>query len=158
MKGNKVVNRQKLPDYIVSALNETPLDEKSLMPDTIDYQTKIGIYDAKCSGCGFAKIDVIDEFYGKTTVLFSTNIIAAAINFAQENYSCRIVRQCDYPNNNEILPLNVIIMNTCMLWHEEKIEQFETEFIEIECEDLLSREVVFPQTTIELGSEERVLS
>jgi len=94
-------------------------DDNSYLP----YQTKVSIYDEKCSGCGFARIEVVTT---QKVLLF--NDIISAIDYVSK-YSGIIKRSCEYPTDvltahgQSIYPsLTDIITNTCRFWDSNKME------------------------------------
>lgn len=115
-----------------------PLDNRKLTPDTeemlkgmplddecwkrsydIPHQTKVMIYDAKCVGCGFMRLEVGDKILHSLT---------EAIDHAQMMGE-DLIRSCEYPsdvqiiNGQEVFPsLTEIIMNTCRFWNKENLE------------------------------------
>ena len=125
-------------------LREVPLN-KDCITDDIPYQTKVEIYDEKCSGCGFAKIMVSNRMGNrdnytsdKINVRFSTNIIELALKKAK-NLGDSIIRTCEYPadigwsKSYPVYPsIHEIIGNTCKFWRESKLYQFEYTEEEIE--------------------------
>ena len=115
-----------LPEETVKFLTEMPLD-KSCLTDDIPYQTKVEIYDTKCSGCGFARIIL----HNKRGQIFTSNnineILIKAINISDI-----IVRSCSWPedisivNGKPVYPtVTEIVSNTCKFWREEKLFMFE---------------------------------
>lgn len=106
-----------------------PLDDEA--KNGTDYlrdtplQTKNDIYDKKCKGCGFCRIEVYDE-KGECLIF---NDISKAITEAQVGgYKGikEIHRTCEYPGNiletdrgPEYPTLTEIVMNGCMLWKQK---------------------------------------
>ena len=132
------LDNQHLTQDLQDFLKEIPLEEPC---DDVPYQTKVSIYDEKCSGCGFALIIAYSskESNDLRTRRVSFNDSNKAVAYARAN-SCDLKRTCTYPNDiticncNEILPsLQTIVANTCRLWHIEKMNiptDDETDFIE----------------------------
>lgn len=102
-----------------------PLDNKKLpcqlveMLYNLPYQDKVNIYDKRCSGCGFMRVEV-----GNVVV----RSIQEAIDIAQMT-GAEIVRTCEYPGDTEIIygeeqypSLNDIVANTCRFWDLHNIE------------------------------------
>lgn len=92
-------------------------------------QTKVKIYDNKCSNCGFARIEVIDA---SGNIMLFKNIEKAISEAQSGGYKGikEINRTCEYPGNiinsdyGDIYPtLNEIIINTCRLWNKSNHEQ-----------------------------------
>lgn len=128
------LDSSKLTEGISNGLREMPYDIKYDLP----YPTKVDMYDSKCSGCGFARIEVVTIPMEKMGIF---NKIEDALFFAQGK-SVKINRLCSYPvdvdhvfNEVRYLTLTEIICNTCQFWNINKLRIFsdvETEFIEIE--------------------------
>jgi len=53
---------QHLPAEVREVLREMPLDPTCL--EEVPYQTKIEVYDTKCSGCGFARVILMNRRKG----------------------------------------------------------------------------------------------
>lgn len=113
-----------------------PLDNKKISPETeeiikgfplddetwkasyeLPYQTKVMIYDEKCMGCGFMRIEVGDKVF---------NSLSEALDYAVFTKN-DIIRTCGYPsdvqiiNGKEIFPsLTEIVINTCQFWYQPK--------------------------------------
>jgi hypothetical protein len=121
-------------------LRELPFDRECLNTQDVTYQTKVDIFDRKCSGCGYARIEVLAK--GRDVVRFNRS--DEAVSFALQNrYGHPIIdRGCAYPPDIAIvngkercLTLSEIVTNGCQFWKEETLHIFddaETEFIEIE--------------------------
>lgn len=103
-----------------------PLDNKKLSPEMVSllhnlpYQDKVNIYDKRCSGCGYMRIEV-----GNVVV----RSIEEAIDIAQLT-GAEIERSCDYPSDvetsyggEEYPSLTEIITNTCRFWDIHNIEE-----------------------------------
>ncbi len=116
------LNSKRITESIRESLISIPFDnpdDNSYLP----YQTKVSIYDEKCSGCGFARIEVITT---QRVLLF--NNIDTAIDYVRK-YSGIIKRSCEYPTDvltahgQMIYPsLTDIVTNTCDFWYTNEIE------------------------------------
>lgn len=123
-----MLDSKNLSDKMIRCRLLAPLDDEA-NPQNLPLQTKVQIYDMKCDGCGFARIEVFDN-KGDIKVF---NNVADAINEAQiGGYKGikDIKRTCEYPGNvietihgTEYPTLTEIIINTCRLWYEYKHEQ-----------------------------------
>lgn len=121
---------QHLPTEVQEVLREMPLDPTCLAD--IPYQTKIQVYDEKCSGCGFARIVLMNKRkgIGRFNVIAQSNNINEILQQAR-NLNDIIVRSCAYPddiyyiNNEPVYPsVNEIVANTCKFWREDKLFMF----------------------------------
>ena len=118
------LNSSNIHFSVINIIREIPLDRESA-PE-YPYQTKVDMYDEKCSGCGFARIEVYpSDIYNAKPLIFHTS--SEAIKFARV-HGHRINRTCDYPfdmqkrNGKTIYPsLTEIVSNTCDLWDIDKI-------------------------------------
>lgn len=129
------LNNSKLTKSIIEDLKGIPYDTKY---DNLPYPTKVDIYDSKCSGCGFARIEVVTIPLEKIYVF---NNIENALLSAQGK-SVMIHRLCSYPSDvdkvfdeERYVTLNEIICNSCEFWDMDKLRipsDSETEFIEID--------------------------
>lgn len=124
---------QHLPNEVQEVLREMPLDPTCL--EDIPYQTKIQVYDEKCSGCGFARIILMNrrKGIGRFNIIVESNNIDEILCEAK-NLNDIIVRSCAYPddisyiNNKIVYPsVNEIVANTCHFWRENKLFMFEEE-------------------------------
>lgn len=122
-----------------------PLCNHSLLPivqehlHDLSYEDKTKIYDGKCSGCGFAKITVVND--ARNLENFVTNRIEEAVHLARMTEGL-IERSCVYTSDVSVvfdkeipITLNEIITNTCVFWDDRKVDCYsheETEFIEVE--------------------------
>ena len=106
--------------------------DREIAPD-YPYQTKVDMYDNKCSGCQFTRIEVYpsDVIYNIKPVVF--NDVQKAIAYARL-HGFRINRTCEYPydinfhNDKPIYPtLTEIVSNTCEFWDAEKMSYFTQE-------------------------------
>ena len=132
------LNNQHLTLDLQNFLKEIPLDEPC---NDVPYQTKVGIYDDKCSDCGFALIIAYssEESSDQRTKRIPFNNVESAIAYARAN-GCNLKRTCTYPNdivthnNNGVYPtLQEIVSNTCQFWNIEKMNipsDDETDFVE----------------------------
>ena len=115
-----------------------PLDNKKLTPEIMDYlygipldedvwqcvtnlphQTKVEIYDKRCKGCGFMRVEVGERIFRS---------VEEAIDVAMTT-GLPIKRTCDYPSDIDfafgevIYPsLTTIVINTCRFWDTRNIE------------------------------------
>jgi len=121
---------QHLPTEVQEVLREMPLDPSCL--EDIPYQTKIQVYDEKCSGCGFARIVLMNRRKGvdKFNIIIQSNNINEVLSQAK-NLNDIIVRSCAYPddicytNNKPVYPsVSEIVANTCKFWRESKLFMF----------------------------------
>ena len=127
-----------LPADVAKMLEEMPLDETCLERSLMSYQTKVDMYDQKCSGCGFARIVVYTTASNNKPVIF--NKIEDALKHAKGLRDC-VERTCSYPDdvmviNNKVMHPSVseIVANTCMFWREKRLNippDDGTNFIEI---------------------------
>jgi len=119
-------------------LNRSNINEINEYMSTLDYQSRVNIYDQKCNGCGFASIMLYNN--SKNNKVYVTNRLEEAIHLARA-YDLIIKRGCCYPNDGDkFITLNEIVTNGCDFWNESKVISYsleETEFIEVEnVEDL----------------------
>lgn len=104
---------------IIETLRHIPFDLTPADASKYAYDTKISIYDAKCGGCGFNRIEVGKEVFHSPE---------EAISFSTGS-GHPISRMCEYPadvvessNGVEYPDINMIITNTCRFWDDKKIE------------------------------------
>lgn len=119
------LNSSHLHHSIVDIIREIPTDREDA-PD-YPYQTKVDMYDNRCSGCGFCRVEVYpSDVYNVEPIIFN-NSKEAVVCARKHGY--RINRTCEYPadvqtrsDGKAIYPtLTEIISNTCDLWDIEKI-------------------------------------
>lgn len=115
---------QHLPPEVTEVLREMPLDNTCL--EGIPYQTKIEVYDNKCSGCGFARVILKNK---RKKMIISNNV--SEILKQAKNLNDIIVRSCAYPDdityiNGELIypSIHEIVANTCKFWREDKLFMF----------------------------------
>lgn len=102
-----------------------PLDNKKLSEEIIEclhglaYEDKVKVYDRRCSGCEFMRVEVGDVV---------VHTIQEAIDIAQMT-GAEINRSCEYPSDIEIAygkeqypSLTEIVTNTCRFWDIHNIE------------------------------------
>jgi len=129
-------------------LREIPLDKDSLPEQPLmPYQTKVQIYDSKCSDCGFAKILIEEKNTANQSVIVREFYnIQDAINYASI-HRCMLIRTCTYPFNltyihdKPVYPtITDIVTNTCQFWNIDKMNiPTDTEFIEIDLEEFVGQ-------------------
>ena len=113
------LSSQHLHHSVISIIRDIPMDKESA-PEYL-YQTKVEMYDERCSGCGFARIEVYpSDVYNAKPVIFHKS--QEAIDSARL-HGHRINRTCEYPfdtlyrNKKPMYPsLTEIISNTCTFW------------------------------------------
>ena len=121
------LNSSHLHHSVIDIIREIPMD-REVAPD-YPYQTKVDMYDSRCSGCGFCRIEVCpSDIYDAKPIVFNNS--KDAVEYARM-YGHRINRTCEYPpdvqtrNGKSIYPtLTEIISNTCDLWDVEKISSY----------------------------------
>ena len=115
-------------------LNNTDNDLHNTLHDLL-YETKVDIYDKKCSGCGFCRVEVLSH-----NVKNVFNDVHSALDSLSKMSSIWTVnRSCDYPTNvidrngNPRYPtLTEIVSNTCVFWDAKNIPSGEDDvFIEV---------------------------
>jgi hypothetical protein len=113
-------------------LNKIPLDNEARSGCNIPLETKIEIYDRKCAGCGFIRVEVETR-----SALMIFNNVVEAVLLAQRTGG-DINRTCDYPGDVEMIhnivvrpSLSEIISNTCRFWRKEGVEANEETLIEM---------------------------
>lgn len=124
------LNSSHLHHSVIDIIREIPID-REVAPD-YPYQTKVDMYDSRCSGCGFCRVEVYtSEVYNAKPVIYHNS--QEAIDFARM-HGYRINRTCEYPfdthsrNGKPIYPtLTEIISNTCDFWDESKIPSVDEE-------------------------------
>jgi len=133
------LNSNHLTDDIIQTLRELPIDDVNDLPP---YQNQIALYDSKCNGCGFVRV----EAHFSDGVLWNVNKMKVfdriddAISFATVN-KCQLKRSCCYPSDTlqkhrqPVYPtLAEIISNTCEFWKE--LNPADVLFTEPNLEDL----------------------
>lgn len=114
------LDNKKLNSDVIEYLKGIPLDEESWQKVTnLPHETKVSIYDKRCKGCGFMRVEV-GEFIFRSV---EEGVDAAMVT------GLPIVRTCDYPGDADfafgeiIYPsLTVIVTNTCRFWSPSNIE------------------------------------
>ncbi|MHB8362884.1 MAG: hypothetical protein ACYDBX_04675 [Patescibacteria group bacterium] len=139
------LNSSHLDDDVIKTLQEIPeddecfIDERHSSLELMPYQTKVQIYDEKCGGCGFVRVDVL-HYNPDSEKKIVFNDINKAIEYATRN-NCKINRTCSYlynrltRNGKHIYPtLSEIVSNTCEFWNKEKLTSMteDEEFVEID--------------------------
>lgn len=109
------------------------------------YQLKVQVYDTKCSGCGFARIEVRHNERDKGHDLI-TNDIMKAIHYATVT-GFDIIRTCEYPGDVEEVfgkiyypSIHDIVTNTCEFWYPDRFPSEDGEFIEIDFDDFIKQQ------------------
>ena len=104
---------------VIETLRHIPFDLFPADAERFAYDTKISIYDAKCGGCGFNRIEVGDKVFHSPEEAVSFSAVTGY----------PIQRLCEYPSDIvegadglEYPDLNMIITNTCRFWDIHKIE------------------------------------
>lgn len=125
------LNSSHLSDAVIGIIRDIPTDKESARD--YQYQTKVDIYDIRCSGCGFARIELYNSDMYNAKPIKIVRTAEEAVHLAQR-HGFRVVRTCEYPfdvkvkNNVFIYPtLTEIISNTCELWNAEKFLPQETD-------------------------------
>lgn len=114
------LDNRKLSEEMETMLIGMPIDEECWrLSYELPHQTKVMIYDTKCSGCGFSRIEVDKRVFRD---------LDNAISYAQISGE-DLIRTCDYPldiqiiNGKEVYPsLTEIVINTCRFWYKENLE------------------------------------
>ena len=125
------LNSSHLHHSVIEILRDMPLDKESSSETT--YQTKVELYDARCSNCGFARIELYNSDMYNAKPIKILRDANEAVHLAQR-HGYRITRTCEYPfdinfrGNKPIYPtLTEIISNTCELWNPEKFISLENQ-------------------------------
>jgi hypothetical protein len=108
------LDNSKVSKDMEEILKGIPIDDEAYSNSyDMPYQTKIMLYDSKCGGCGYKRLEVGDKIFNSLP-----EAIEHAI-FSRES----ITRTCEYPydiaiiNGVKVFPtLTEIVTNTCKFW------------------------------------------